>query len=322
MIYLRIDLDRSFHGCARQAPSRSIRNADCHVNRQSPFANQQSIANHKSKIANLLHPRVIALCLAAVFTAACTSHAPALSPPRPQSPVVLVVVTWNVHSGRGDLPRFIDDLTQGRLTGFPVRDYAILLQETIAGNQYDAVKVARDRQAWAYFEQVRESKQGTSGNAIVTTAMPLSARTIVLPRIRRVRKAIVASLEIDRQPLFIVDAHFENRYGWLHGVLISDRARKQQADALLKELPAGPGILGGDLNTWLGTDEPALKALGLRFDAPPNDAQAPTFANRLVLDHLFFDLPSGWTASRRVIADRYGSDHHPVLGLIVAHGPA
>jgi len=35
-----------------------------------------------------------------------------------------------------------------------------------------------------------------------------------------------------------------------------------------------------------------------------------------VLDHLFLDLPDGWTATRRVIEDRYGSDHHPVLGMI------
>jgi endonuclease/exonuclease/phosphatase family metal-dependent hydrolase len=225
-----------------------------------------------------------------------------------------------VHSGRGDLPRFIDDLTQGRLTGSPVRDFAILLQESIAGNQYDAVTVARDRQLWAHFVPVRESRQGTSGNAIVTTAMPLSAQTIVLPRIRRVRKAIVLSVGIQGQPLFIANAHLENRFGWFHGVLFSDRARKRQAEALLQELPPGPGVLGGDLNTWLGTDEPALTALGRRFDAPPDDATAPTFGNRLVLDHLFFDLPSGWTASRRVIADRYNSDHHPVLGLIVAGG--
>lgn len=297
--------------------TRPIRNAESPD--KSPITNRQSTTIPRSKIANLQ-----CLCIAALLAAvpACTHRRPVTSPPRADAQVVLAVVTWNVHSGRGDLPRFIDDLAQGRLTGAPVRDYAILLQETIQGNQYDAVKVARDRQLWAYFEPVRESKQGTSGNAIVTTAMPLSARTIVLPRIRRVRKAIVASIVIEGQPLFIVDAHFENRFGWLHGVLFSDHARERQADALLKELPPGPGVLGGDLNTWLGTDEPALKTLGQRFDAPASHATTPTFGNRLVLDHLFFDLPSDWTASRQVIADRYGSDHHPLLGLIVARGHA
>src|SRR4051812_39729564 len=114
-------------------------------------------------IANLHGQCVIALCLAGLTSAGCTYRRPVLAPP-PETRAVLAVVTWNVHSGRGDLPRFIDDLTQGRLTGFPVRDYAILLQETIAGNRYDAVKVAQERQAWVYFEPVRESKQGISGN--------------------------------------------------------------------------------------------------------------------------------------------------------------
>jgi endonuclease/exonuclease/phosphatase (EEP) superfamily protein YafD len=35
-----------------------------------------------------------------------------------------------------------------------------------------------------------------------------------------------------------------------------------------------------------------------------------------VLDHLFFDLPAGWTATRRVIKDAYGSDHHPVVAIV------
>ena len=119
--------------------------------------------------------------------------APVAHGPRPDQHVVFAVVTWNVHAGRADLPRFVDDLTQGRLTGFPVRDYAILLQETIAGNKFDVVALAHERQAWVYYTQVRESKQGPSGNAILTTLMPLTVQPIVLPRVRRVRKAIIAS---------------------------------------------------------------------------------------------------------------------------------
>jgi hypothetical protein len=42
----------------------------------------------------------------------------------------------------------------------------------------------------------------------------------------------------------------------------------------------------------------------------------PTFRGRLTLDHPFFDLPEGWRAHRTVAADRYGSDHYPVVGLI------
>jgi len=36
----------------------------------------------------------------------------------------------------------------------------------------------------------------------------------------------------------------------------------------------------------------------------------------IVLDHLFFDLPDGWSVTRRVLKDAYGSDHHPVVAVI------
>jgi endonuclease/exonuclease/phosphatase family metal-dependent hydrolase len=278
---------------------------------ESPITNLQLTLFRPSRFG------LITLLLAALAAPGCTAGKRVAAPPPRADQVVMVVVTWNVHAGRADLPRFIDDLTQGRITGTPVRDYTVLLQETIAGNRYDAVKVAREHQLWAYFQQVRESRQGTSGNAILSTAMPITARTIVLPHIRRMRKAILATFEIDGQPLFIIDTHLENRISWLKGGLFSDRAREEQAHALLRDVPPGFGILGGDFNTWLGSEEGALQALGRRFNRPADDVDVPTFANRLPLDHLFFDLPPHWSAFRRVLDDRYGSDHHPVIGTIV-----
>jgi endonuclease/exonuclease/phosphatase (EEP) superfamily protein YafD len=77
------------------------------------------------------------------------------------------------------------------------------------------------------------------------------------------------------------------------------------------------GIVGGDLNTQFGPTEPALLTLLVRFpDTPPVSRADVTFHDRLVLDHLLFDLPDGWTASRRILTDAYGSDHHPVLGMV------
>lgn len=259
-------------------------------------------------------PSAVVLSL---LVTACAARAQVAPAPLPDPPA-LAVVTWNVHAGVGNLPRLVDDLTNGRITGTPVRNYVILLQETIAGNQYDVVSFARQRQLFAYFAPVRESNRGTSGNAIVTTEQPLEARTIVLPRIRRMRKAIVATFEIEGRPMFIANAHLENRLSWLVGGLFADKARSRQAQALLDALPPGPGMVGGDLNTILGPDEPTLRMLNDRFRDTPAERQVATFHNRLVLDHLFFDLPDGWVATRQVIADRYDSDHHPVLGLVFA----
>src|SRR5688572_22774610 len=173
----------------------------------------------------------LAVVLSLLVTA-CATRAQVASTP-PSEPPALAVVTWNVHAGVGNLPRLVDDLTHGRITGTRVRNYVILLQETIAGNQYDVVNFARERQLFAYFAPVRESDRGTSGNAIVTTEQPLEARTVVLPRIRRMRKAIVATFEIEGRPMFIANAHLENRLSWLVGGLFADKARGRQTQALL-----------------------------------------------------------------------------------------
>lgn len=261
------------------------------------------------------------LASAVATTTACSAQPqpvlrPAIQPSHP--PPVLAVITWNVHAGVGNLPKLVDDLTQGRITGAPIRNYVILLQETIKGNQYDVVAFARQRQLWAYFAPVRESDVGTSGNAILTTEPPLEARTIVLPRIRRMRKAVAATFEIEGRSMFIVNAHLENRLHWLQGGVFADGARGRQTRALIDALSPGPGIVGGDLNTVLGPDEPTVRMLNERFADTPVEHTAPTFHDRLVLDHLFFDLPDGWVATRQVIANRYDSDHHPVLGLVFA----
>ena len=70
------------------------------------------------------------------------------------------------------------------------------------------------------------------------------------------------------------------------------------------------------MNTMLGAAEPAWRVFSERFPDTPADRPRPTFRDRLVLDHLFFDLPDGWAVTRRVVAERYGSDHHPVIGIV------
>jgi endonuclease/exonuclease/phosphatase family metal-dependent hydrolase len=99
--------------------------------------------------------------------------------------------------------------------------------------------------------------------------------------------------------------------------LFSDTARQQQAEGLLRALPAdASGILGGDFNTWLGPNEPAWRALARRFTDTPAWPRLSTFRDRLALDHVFLDLPDGWRASTRVVSEEYGSDHHPVIAVV------
>jgi endonuclease/exonuclease/phosphatase family metal-dependent hydrolase len=170
----------------------------------------------------------------------------------------------------------------------------------------------------AVFAPVREVGGRVRGNAILASMPLLDPHTIVLPRERQPRSAVAATVSILGQRMFLVSAHLENRLSWRRGGLFSDGARGRQAAALLAALPPDePGIVGADLNTWLGPAEPAWKQMLRRFpDTPPRAPSDATFHKRLILDHLFFDVPDEWQVSRRVLPDAYGSDHSPVLGLI------
>jgi endonuclease/exonuclease/phosphatase family metal-dependent hydrolase len=234
----------------------------------------------------------------------------------PSGPIALAVITWNMHAGAGDLPRLVSDLASGQLTGTPPHDYALLLQEAVTGTASDPSALARDRQLSIMFEPVRSNRGRTTGNAILATQPLANTRTISLPRQRQPRAALSATLGVAGVQLFLVNAHLENRVSLWRGLLFSDGPRGRQAEALVAQLPDGPGIAGGDLNTWLGANEPAWRVFATRFPDTPADDLTPTFRDRLVLDHLFFDLPEGWRVQRRVLAETYGSDHRPVIGVI------
>jgi endonuclease/exonuclease/phosphatase family metal-dependent hydrolase len=191
----------------------------------------------------------------------------------------------------------------------------LLLQEAPEGGERDVAAIAAERKLSVYFSAVRRTPARAIGNAILSTLPLAAARAVDLPRERQPRAAAIATIQANGETLLVISTHLENRLGWLRG-LFGDRARGRQADALLREIPPKQhGILGGDMNTMLGPGEPAWQAFLNRFpDTPPRPE--PTFRDRLVLDHLFLDLPAGWAATRRVVEERYGSDHHPVLGEI------
>jgi endonuclease/exonuclease/phosphatase family metal-dependent hydrolase len=234
-------------------------------------------------------------------------------------PARLAIVTWNMNAARGDLPRLVQHLESGVLTCAPPAEYVLLLQEATAATDASVPLLPAQRTLSAAFVPVRHDGRVTRGNAIVATLPLADVNAIALPRERQARTALAATVAVGGTRLFVVSAHLENRVSWWLGGPLIDTSRGRQAEALVRALPAeSPGIVGGDMNTWLGVNEPAWRTLRQRFpDTPPDGhVPAPTFRNRLALDHLFFDLPEGWHAERRVLTDTYGSDHHPVLGFI------
>ena len=225
-----------------------------------------------------------------------------------------------MHAGKGELARFVDDLASGRLTGGPPRDYVVFLQEDVERDNEPLGAVAATRHLFVFFLPLRQQHGAISGNSILSTQPFEGPRIIPLPRARQPRASAAANITVAGERLFIANVHLENRSPWWEA-LFSDIARGRQVRALLQELPASQhGVVGGDLNTWFGPLEPAWRQMVQRFPDSKFDRRQPTFRNRLVLDHLLFDLPNDWTVSRRVVQESYGSDHLPVVAVVVA-GP-
>ena len=235
------------------------------------------------------------------------------------TPALIAVVTWNMNAARGDLPRLVRDLESGHLTCVPPAEYVLLLQEATASADGSIPVLPTQRSLSAAFVPVRHDGRVTRGNAIVATIALADVSAIALPRERQARTALTATMTVSGSRLFVVSTHLENRVSWWRGGPLTETSRGRQAEALVRALPAHrPGVVGGDMNTLLGVNEPAWRVLRQRFpDTPPEEhVLAATFRDRLALDHLFFDLPDDWRVERRVVPDKYGSDHHPVLGVI------
>jgi endonuclease/exonuclease/phosphatase family metal-dependent hydrolase len=162
------------------------------------------------------------------------------------------------------------------------------------------------------------------GNAILST-MPLTNLTAVeLPLMRQRRVAALADVKgktsADKTwTLSLASVHFENRgagipRGWKNG-------RAKQARALVAALPNTSLIaVGGDFNTLGGAREPAVQIVGEHFKHSPEHQHSATFVSYAVmrsqLDYLFFRCAGEHRSRYWRAADRYGSDHYPIMGYV------
>ncbi len=266
----------------------------------------------------------------------------------------LVIVTWNVHVGGGDVGRFVGDLRSGALTGGrPVGDFVLLLQEAFrtgaavpasasrkgvpqriekrppSGDRIDVVEAARQLGLHLFYApSMRNGLNGAAedrGNAILSTPPIASFEAIELPYEAQRRVAVAGTITgVTRGgavwTLRLVSAHLDNRSRWTRLLDSFGPGRTRQAQALAGAVGEPVAVLGGDFNSWsVGLLENAVPLLRGLFPSSPAET-GPTFrAAGLVprrLDHLLFRLPSGWTASLNQVDDRYGSDHHPLLSVV------
>jgi endonuclease/exonuclease/phosphatase family metal-dependent hydrolase len=281
----------------------------------------------------------------------CRSVGPALvSAPRLDpvdvSRVGLLVTTWNVHEGFGDLERFLRSLPRGPALIVLLQEVAragsdvpadvpgtVRTPERIGpstalrasprdGSDRDIAAIASAfEMSMVYVPSMRNgpaSSREDRGSAILST-LPLSDIVgIELPWVAQRRVAVMATATgtSGGAPwrLRIVDVHLDNRL-----------RRSRQATALaafLARLDAAdaPLLVGGDFNAWFGAADPAVKAIDRIVPRVRECGDAPTFRFGRRLDHLFTTLPGAARAGCEVQRDRFGSDHRALTLHLFSDG--
>jgi endonuclease/exonuclease/phosphatase family metal-dependent hydrolase len=266
----------------------------------------------------------------------------------------LVVVSWNIHVGGGDVARLFTELRRQTGDNVPV---VMLLQEAyrdgpevprsldpattfaslIRGLRRDGTREELEAIAGTlglhacYVPSMRNGSPLTSdedrGNAILSTVPLHDLTAIELPFERQRRVAVAATINghrLDGNPwrVRLVSAHLDNMSGarrlWIAG---SELGRTRQARGLVAALDGETAdetalVVGADLNTFFGFADSAYREAARAFPQTRVTDRRPTFGGFLRLDHLFFRLADDWTASFRRADDNYGSDHYPLVGIV------
>jgi endonuclease/exonuclease/phosphatase family metal-dependent hydrolase len=260
----------------------------------------------------------------------------------------LTLVTWNIHLDGGDLPALVRALRAGSLTGGrPAGHFVLLLEEVGRGGNLvplmtagmpapprvdvrppdpgrDIVQVARTLDlSLFYVASMRNGREEVAteredrGNAILST-LPLADFTAIeLPFGRHRRVAITARVE-GAGGLRVAAVHLDASVGGRRLWVFSSGVRGRQAKHLVKTFaPEELLVVGADLNTWSeALGEPAYQEFARAFPQTARPRIAPTFRIPWLVDYMFFRLPDGWTGTSHRAEDRYGSDHHPIAGVI------
>jgi endonuclease/exonuclease/phosphatase family metal-dependent hydrolase len=215
----------------------------------------------------------------------------------------LVVVTWNVHVGGGDVPRLVERLRRGEFTaGRRPEHFVVLLQEVfragpdvpggapadfiparieetpLSGERIDVAETARllDLNLF-YIPSIRNGvpakgeAEEDRGNAILSTLLLDDLTAIELPLERHRRVAIAATVRGatssgDAWTLRACNVHLDTRTDFPRVFESVGVGRLRQAKALVPVLLEEDVVLGGDINTWgPGSIEGAIDYLREHF---------------------------------------------------------
>jgi endonuclease/exonuclease/phosphatase family metal-dependent hydrolase len=267
----------------------------------------------------------------------------------------LTVVTWNAHLAEGRLEELVAALRSGALTnGRPVRHFVLLLQELFRRDDVPrfteearAARAIRARDAGAPDARDYADRLGLSmlyvpsmrngadlaedrGNALVSSEPLLQPVALELPFERQRRVALAAAVDVmhngRRSTLRVVNAHLEPLSS-PQSLWIFRNPRRRQMASLLALLSASRfeddvtwvgTVVGGDFNTVKKGDEEGAYRTARAWSTgfAREDRRATHFLGRL--DYLFFRLAAGLEAGTRRVEEKFGSDHHPVIGHVTA----
>jgi endonuclease/exonuclease/phosphatase family metal-dependent hydrolase len=263
----------------------------------------------------------------------------------------IAIVGWNVHVGGGDLLTLLDRLETGALTGAPVAQYVLLIQEayrsgadvpplapgvsvprriaprTAARVREDIVTIARRRGLALYYapsmRNGAEAPFEDRGNAILSTFPLEEIAAVELPFTRQRRVAIGARIQgrtRDGRPwgVQLASVHLDTLAGASRLWIFAAGWRGAQAKTAIAGLSErDPSVISGDLNTWLlGSWESAVRRFRASHPQTRTAETPPGASAHGRLDYVFYRLPEPWTSEVRKLREKYGSDHAPIVGAI------
>ncbi|MBI1173377.1 EEP domain-containing protein [bacterium] len=236
------------------------------------------------------------------------------------SPRELAVASWNIHKGVGTDRR--RDLARTSAVIAEIGADILALQEvdTRYGTRSGLLDLERLRHDLGLIPvglQTAGPAHGWHGNLLmVRNALVQEVHRLVLPGFEP-RGAMVTDIEIEGQPLRIVNAHL--------GLLGSSRLA--QARALIEKvagLEARPTLLMGDLNEWRRGGA-SLKLLGRHFTLAPPRPSFPSRRPILALDRMMtIEAALSDVAIHDSALARRASDHLPLTARLrlAGTGPA
>lgn len=263
----------------------------------------------------------------------------ALTPNDPSGSVRrLVVLSWNVHVGAGEVRELVatlraaaDDAAQHE-TGlvlllqemFRVGDeipqwsaHLFKLPGRIAPPQGtpDVETLAHDLgMSVAYVpsmrngDSLRAQEREDRGSAILSTE-PLSDVTAVeLPMLKQRRVVVVATVTprgAQAPPLRVMATHLDT--------LGPRGAQAEALAAFVRAMPPGPPlVMGGDLNALWGARDQTVRTLSRVMSVEPCGDRSTHWLGRF--DYIFSTLPESWPPRTcETLDSKYSSDHRPLL---------